>query len=144
MRRDAPEWFGLVVSVTELFILADRFWNSPPDVNDLARLVSRAAERPCIGKPHRPRVIRIRPLPEWSELIPHLEQLNIEVVRQDELQKFDEEVSGFRLSEEREIANVFSPRRHESEEVGRACCLADSDQTGYSGWTSGWVGSFNT
>lgn len=95
MRRDVPEWFGLVVSVTELFILADRFWDSPPDVNDLARLVSRAAERPYIGKPNRPRMIRIRPLPEWSELIPHLEQLNIEVVRQDELKKFDEEVSGF-------------------------------------------------
>lgn len=95
MRQGSPVWFGLVVSVTELFILADRSWGSPPDVNDLAKLVSRAAQRPFIGKPLRPRVIRIRPLPEWSELVPHLEQLNIDVVRQDELQKFDEEVSGF-------------------------------------------------
>lgn len=94
-RRGWDGWLGIVVSVTDRFVLADRQVESAPTVNDLAKLLADAMRRPLIEAPHRPRSIRLRTVPEWSELIPHLEQLGIEVVSQDELPKMDEEFTIF-------------------------------------------------
>lgn len=84
-------WLGVVVSVTDFFILAVRLVESAPTVNDLAKLLADAMRRPLVEGPHRPRSIRLQSVPEWSELIPHLEQIGIEVVIQDTLPKLDEE-----------------------------------------------------
>ncbi len=89
-RRGRIQWIGLVVSMTDGFLLADLFVESAPSVNDLAKLLADAMRRPLVEGPHRPRSIRLQTEPEWNELVPHLKQLGIEVVSQDELPKMDE------------------------------------------------------
>jgi hypothetical protein len=95
-RRGRTEWFGVIVSVTDNFLLADLFVESTPSVNDLAQILADAMRRPLVEGPHRPQAIRLQAVPERSELIPHLEQLEIEVVTQDDLPKLEEVFSAFR------------------------------------------------
>jgi uncharacterized protein DUF6930 len=84
-------WLGLVVSVPERFHLADLLLEvPPPTVNDLARLLAQAMNRPLVDRAHRPARIRLRDNPQWRELLPHLGQLGIEVVTQDSLPAWDE------------------------------------------------------
>jgi hypothetical protein len=83
-------WLGLVVSVPERFHLADLLLEvPPPTVNDLARLLAQAMDRPLVDRAHRPARIRLRDNPQWRELLPHLGQLGIEVVTQDSLPAWD-------------------------------------------------------
>lgn len=56
-----------------------------PDVNDLADLLAAAIRRPMTDQAHRPRRIAFRGNPRWEELFPHLKQLSIEVLVQNEL-----------------------------------------------------------
>jgi hypothetical protein len=93
--RRGGGWLGVVVSVTDGFILADRCVESPPTVNDLAKLLADAMRRPFVEGAHRPKSIRLHPMQEWNELIPHLEELGIEVVTQDSLPKCEEEIAIF-------------------------------------------------
>jgi len=82
------EWLGIVVSRKSKFPFATRFCEMTPTVNDLACLLSHAMRRPIIeieGK-QRPRRIFLRDNPQWAELVPHLEQLGIEVLTAE---KFD-------------------------------------------------------
>ena len=88
-------WLGVVVSVTNGYIFADRVVESAPTVNDLAKLVADAMRRLFVEEAHRPRSIRLHPMPEWNELIPHLEELGIEVVTQKSLPKCEEEITIF-------------------------------------------------
>jgi hypothetical protein len=84
-------WLGLVVSVPERLHLANVLLEvPPPTVNDLARLLAQAMNRPLVGRAHRPARIHLRDNPQWRELLPHLEQLGIEVVVQDSLPAWDE------------------------------------------------------
>ena len=46
--------------------------------------------RPLVDRAHRPARIHLRDNPQWRELLPHLEQLGIEVVTQDALPAWDE------------------------------------------------------
>ena len=46
--------------------------------------------RPLVDRAHRPARIHLRDNPQWRELLPHLEQLGIEVVTQDSLPAWDE------------------------------------------------------
>jgi hypothetical protein len=93
--RRGGGWLGVVVSVTDGFIFADRFVESAPTVNDLAKLLADAMRRPFVEGAHRPRSIRLHAMPEWNELIPHLEELGIEVVTQKSLPKCEEEITIF-------------------------------------------------
>jgi hypothetical protein len=80
-RSRSREWLGIVVSRKSKFPFATRFCETAPTVNDLAYLLSYAMRRPIMeieGK-QRPRRIHLRDNPQWAELVPHLEQLGIEV-----------------------------------------------------------------
>jgi hypothetical protein len=84
-------WLGLVVSVPERLHLANALLEvPPPTVNDLARLLAHAMNRPLVDRAHRPARIHLRDNPQWRELLPHLEQLGIDVVTQDSLPTWDE------------------------------------------------------
>ena len=83
-------WIGLVISHTDDFVLAHQTIEEPPTVNDLARLLAEAMRRPIIEFAHRPRTIYIRERPEWSERVPHLKQVGIQVVNQESLPKWDD------------------------------------------------------
>jgi hypothetical protein len=84
-------WLGLVVSVPRRFHLASLLLEvPPPTVNDLARLLAQAMNRPLVDRAHRPARLQLRDNPQWQELLPHLGQLGIEVVTQDALPAWDE------------------------------------------------------
>jgi hypothetical protein len=84
-------WLGLVVSVPERFHLASLLLEvPPPTVNDLARLLAQAMNRPLVDRAHRPARLQLRDNPQWQELLPHLGQLGIEVETQDALPAWDE------------------------------------------------------
>ena len=82
-------WIGLVVSQTEEFILAQLTVEKPPSVNDLAILLADAMRRPWVEKAHRPGALNLRARPEWEELLPHLKDIGIKVVKQENLPKWD-------------------------------------------------------
>lgn len=81
------EWLGIVVSRSSKLPLATRYCEMMPTVNDLASLLFNAMRRPVIQAEdrQRPRKIFLRDNPHWAELIPHLEQLGIEVWTTEEL-----------------------------------------------------------
>ena len=65
----------------------------PPTVNDLANLVAHAMSRPLTeGDRQRPAIIHLRDRPQWQELLPHLQQLGIELVLANDLPWFDKAV----------------------------------------------------
>src|SRR5687767_6622351 len=72
-------WLGVVVTPPSGAILTSEFYGNPPTVNDLATLLAHAMRRPALGSASRPRLIRLRPEPAWSELLPHLDEIGIEV-----------------------------------------------------------------
>ena len=82
-------WMGLVLSHAHDYVLAQRIFEEPPGVNDLARLLADAMQRPLAERMHRPRRLYLRARPGWAELVPHLMQLGIEAVAQDTLPKWD-------------------------------------------------------
>jgi hypothetical protein len=92
--KGQERWIGMVIDREHGGLLAmEDVPLPPPTVNSLARLLAHAMTRP----PHyedrqRPRIIHLRDRPQWQELLPHLEQLGIEVVLGDELPRFDEAV----------------------------------------------------
>lgn len=53
------------------------------------------AERPLIGKAHRPRRIHVRGHPQWRELFPHLKELGIQVAVHRELKKVQQAYQGY-------------------------------------------------
>src|SRR6185369_8064705 len=88
--RGGDMWLGLVLSHAHDNVLAHLAVREPPGVNDLARLLADAMRRPLTPSAHRPRVLHLRNRAEWSELLPHLKQVGIEVAFRDVLPKWDE------------------------------------------------------
>jgi Domain of unknown function (DUF6930) len=82
-------WMGMVLSQAHDYLLAQRTVEKPPSVNDLARLLADAMQRPLAGPIHRPRCLSMRARPEWAELVPHLKQIGVQVVSQGTLPKWD-------------------------------------------------------
>jgi hypothetical protein len=82
-------WLGMVLSQAHEYVLAMRNVEEPPTVNDLARLLADAMQRPQTGRSHRPRSLTLRTKAEWGDLLPHLKQIGIQVVSQDALPKWD-------------------------------------------------------
>jgi hypothetical protein len=88
-------WLGMVVNQEICVDLAHQVLNVPPTVNDLARILAEAIQRPIIGgSRHRPSTILLRDDPQWEELLPHLRQLNIEVVKTNALPVWKEVAQG--------------------------------------------------
>ena len=90
-------WMGMVIvrELDSLRTIRDVAW-PPPTVNDLANFLANAMSRPLSGGDRqRPRAIHLRDRPQWQELLPHLQQLGIEVVLADELPWLDRAVVEF-------------------------------------------------
>ena len=100
-KRQRPCWLGVVLSMSDDFILADRVLDTPPTVNDLARLLADGMRRPLIETAHRPSRIVLRDNPLWQEILPHLKGLKIEVVLQDKLPEWDRVLADFAREQER-------------------------------------------
>ena len=84
-------WLGLVVSHHDGSVVAQEVLEHAPDVNDLAKLLAEAMERPLMEQSRcRPEAFHLRDNPEWDELRPHLIQLDIGVVVTEELLRWDE------------------------------------------------------
>lgn len=89
-RRHGELWLGMVLTRLEDFHLALQAHEDAPTINDLAHLLARAMERPWVVGARRPARLLLRNNPQWQELIPHLEQLKIEVETQVELPLWDD------------------------------------------------------
>jgi hypothetical protein len=91
---DAPRhgelWLGMVVTLAENFHLALLASEAAPGINDLASLLAKAMEHPWVMGKRRPARIVLRDNPQWEELIPHLEQLKIEVETRQALPLWDD------------------------------------------------------
>jgi hypothetical protein len=81
--------WGMVLSHAHDNVLAQRMVEELPTVNDLANLLAEAMRRPLTGFSHRPQCLLFRARPEWAELLPHLKQVGIKAVAQDNLPKWD-------------------------------------------------------
>ena len=94
-------WWGIVLSHAHDNVLAQRMVEEPPTVNDLAHLLAEAMRRPLADFSHRPRCLYLRARPEWAELLPHLQQIGIEVVSQEALPKWDRNFGDLQAQVER-------------------------------------------
>jgi len=90
-RRRKQEWLGIVLSLTDDLLLAEKILDNAPTVNDLSRLLANAMSRPLIDRPHRPKVVLLRDNPTWQEILPHLRDIRIEDVIRDALPQWDRE-----------------------------------------------------
>jgi hypothetical protein len=90
-RKRKQEWLGIVLSLTDDFLLAEEILDNAPTVNNLARLLANAMRRPFIDRPHRPKRVLLRDNPTWQEILPHLRGIKIEVVIRDALPQWDKE-----------------------------------------------------
>ena len=78
--------FGAVLAMEDVRL-------PPPTVNCLATLVAHAMIRPLdAGNRQRPAKIYLRDRPQWQELLPHLRQLEVDVILGDDLPWFDEAI----------------------------------------------------
>src|SRR5208282_3485627 len=94
-RRHGELWLGMVLTETENFHLALLASEAAPGINDLASLLAKAMEHPWVMGKRRPAQIVLRNNTQWEELIPHLKQLKIEVITQQELPLWDEAAEAY-------------------------------------------------
>ena len=94
-RHHGELWLGMVLTRTENFHLALLASEAAPGINDLAILLAKAMEHPWVMGKRRPARIVLRNNPQWEELIPHLKQLKIEVITQQELPLWDEAAEAY-------------------------------------------------
>ncbi len=94
-QRHGELWLGMVLTRLESFHLALLASDRVPGVNDLADLLAKAMERPWVMGERRPARIVLRNNPLWEELIPHLRQLKIEVITQQELPLWDDAAAAY-------------------------------------------------
>jgi hypothetical protein len=92
--QSRTDYLGMVVALGGSF-LADSQVKGKPTVNDMATLLATAMRRPLTGKAHRPRRIHVRGHPQWRELFPHLEELDIKVAVHRELPKVRQAYQGY-------------------------------------------------
>jgi Domain of unknown function (DUF6930) len=89
-------WLGMVIEQEHGALPAIKPFDHAPTVNDLASLLAHAMYRPLTDdRQHRPATILLRRLPEWDELLPHLEELRIDVVVTDTLPVWTEAAQEF-------------------------------------------------
>lgn len=71
-------YLGIVLS-HDGYLPREAILIDPPTVNTMASFLADAMLRPFDGLAHRPAVLFLRDRPEWSQLVPHLKQLKIDV-----------------------------------------------------------------
>jgi hypothetical protein len=113
--RHERVWMGMVLSHSHDYVLAQRNFEEPPTVNDLARLLADAMQRPLVGPIHRPRILYLRAGPEWAELLPHLKQIGIKAVAQDSLPKWDRNFGDLQAKVEQARATLTRGRHRTAE-----------------------------
>jgi len=94
-RHHGKLWLGMVLTQTENFHLALLASEAAPGINDLAILLAKAMEHPWVMGKRRPARIVLRNNPQWEELIPHLKQLKIEIIIQQELPLWDDAAAAY-------------------------------------------------
>ncbi len=94
-RHHGELWLGMVLTRTKNFHLALLASEAAPGINDLAILLAKAMEHPWVMGKRRPARIVLRNNPQWEELIPHLKQLKIEVITQQELPLWDDAAAAY-------------------------------------------------
>ena len=104
-------WLGMVVDQEVGVDLAHQVLDAPPTVNDLARILAEAIQRPIIEiSRHRPLTILLRDDPQWEELLPHLRELSIEVVKTNTLPAWKELAQGGGIEHAKQMRS-FGPSR---------------------------------
>lgn len=88
--QTGTHYLGIVLTQAHGFLLAEAKLERAPTVNDLATLLAHAMKRPFVERAHRPTRIHLRANPRWKELIPHLKEIGVEVVIQNDLPKVNE------------------------------------------------------
>jgi len=81
-------WEGLVLS-NDGRLPIERMFVETATVNDMAQLLADAMRRPLDGEPRRPKTLRIRKRKEWADLLPHLNQIGIQVISAPRLASWD-------------------------------------------------------
>lgn len=89
--KDGDVWIGIVVERELGAVLAlENVRFRPPTVNDLAAILANAMLRPLTQTGRQlPSIIHLRHRPQWQELLPHLQQLGVQVGLAEELPVFD-------------------------------------------------------
>lgn len=87
MTQTETHYLGIVVTQADGRLLADLSVQHTPSVNDLARLLADAMRRPLTEGQHRPQAVHVRKNPRWPDLFPHLKEIGVDVVTQNELPK---------------------------------------------------------
>jgi len=106
--KDQEFWIGLIIRREFGGLLAmEDVKLPPPTVNDLANLLAHAMSRPLTGGDRqRPGIIHLRDRPQWQELLPHLQQLGIEVILADDLPWFDGAVVDWMQQTKKKLPSV--------------------------------------
>lgn len=89
--KDGDVWIGIVVERELGAVLAlENVRFRQPTVNDLAAILANAMLRPLTQTGRQlPSTIHLRHRPQWQELLPHLQQLGVQVGLAEELPVFD-------------------------------------------------------
>lgn len=95
MMQAETHYIGLVVTDPDRVLVAHEEIEGRPTVNDLATLLADAMKRPVTEDPHRPRQILLRGHRQWRELFPHLEEIGVDVLVQDDLPLIDHEFAEY-------------------------------------------------
>jgi hypothetical protein len=90
MMQSTTQYLGMVVTEPDGFLLAEQEIENKPGVNDLATLLAQAMRRPLTTGGRRPTRIHLRGHRQWQQLFPHLKELGIEVIVQNELPQADD------------------------------------------------------
>lgn len=114
MTQTETRSLGLVVAGRGGAVLAEAQVEGRPSVSDLATLLAQAMRRPLTGEAHRPRRLHVRGRRQWQGLLPHLEELGIQVSVTQELPKAKAAYQG-RLRQMREARRARMVRPTEAQ-----------------------------
>ena len=87
--RPVRPWIVLVTSRSDDLILAHEILEEPPSADQVWGVLAKAMKRPAAGKPHRPTELQVRPDARWDLLQPRLDEIEVTVVRAEELDQLD-------------------------------------------------------
>jgi hypothetical protein len=87
--RPVRPWIVLITSRSDDLILAHEILDEPPSAGQVWGVLARAMTRPAAGKPHRPTELQVRPDARWDLLQPRLDEIEVTVVRAEELDQLD-------------------------------------------------------
>jgi len=83
-------WFVMVINESDGLLLGHEVVEEAPSTALLWDKLANAIRHPAAGKPHRPTTLQVRSGRGWEDLLPHIDELGIELEICDELSPFDE------------------------------------------------------